>query len=393
MSSIPSPLTLLRNAEVFAPAAMGLQNLLVGGGRILWMGRDILPASEWMEEVDLNGRRLIPGLVDLHAHLTGGGGEAGAHTRVPRLSLSRFTLSGITTVVGLLGTDDTTRTTRDLVATAHGLRNEGLNAFAYTGGYHMPLTTLTGSVRDDMAFVDCIVGVGEVAISDHRSSQPTLDELLRIASEAHVGGLLTGKAGILHLHLGDGPRGLALVREALEHSELPPRVFHPTHVNRRKALFEEAIHLAKRGCTVDLTAFPVEEGEDAWTAAEGLLRFLDSGAPADRVTISSDGGGCLPHFDDEGRVAHMDIGRPSALLASLRDLIASGAELERVLPAFTSNPADLLRLDGKGRVEVGHDADFVVLDPSGTIDVMMGGAWFVRGGTTVRRGMFEESDT
>ena len=80
--------------------------------------------------------------------------------------------------------------------------------------------------------MDAIIGVGEVAISDHRSSQPTLDELLRLASEAHVGGLMSGKAGILHLHVGDGPRGLDLVREALDRSEIPARVFNPTHVNR-----------------------------------------------------------------------------------------------------------------------------------------------------------------
>ena len=389
-----APPILLRNADVFAPEALGRRDLLVGGGRILWMGEGKLPplpASLGVEEVDLQGRRLIPGLVDIHAHITGGGGEAGAHTRVPPVPLSRFTLAGITTVVGVLGTDDTTRTTRELIATAHGLRNEGLNAFAYTGGYHLPPMTLTGSVRDDLAFVDCILGVGELALSDHRSSQPTLDELLRVASEAHVGGLLTGKAGLVHLHLGDGPRGLALVQEALEHSELPPRVFNPTHVNRRKALFEEALTLARRGCTVDLTAFPVAEGEDAWSAAEGLRRYLASGAPPERVTISSDGGGCLPSFDGEGQVAHMDIGKPGALMATLMELIEAGEPLDRVLPAFTSNPAALLRLSSKGQVRPGGDADLVVLGPGGVEDVMMGGAWFVRGGAAVRRGMFEES--
>src|SRR5690606_39548569 len=105
---------------------------------------------------------------------------------------------------------------------------------------------------------DALIGIGEVAISDHRSSQPTLDELLRLASEAHVAGLMTGKAGIVHLHLGDGARGLDLVRRALDGSELPPRVFHPTHVNRRRALFEESLELAGRGATIDVTAFPVE---------------------------------------------------------------------------------------------------------------------------------------
>lgn len=386
---------LIRNAVVFAPEALGQRDLLVGGGKLLWMGEDAAKAGVSVpaaDVIDLQGRRLLPGFIDGHAHLTGGGGEAGAHTRVPPVPLSRFTLAGVTSVVGVLGTDDTTRSPRDLVATVNGLRNEGLNAWAHTGGYHLPVATLTRSVRDDIAFIDAFIGVGELAICDHRSSQPTLDELLRVASDAHVGGLLTGKAGILHLHLGDGPRGLSLVREALAISELPARVFNPTHINRRKGLFEEALALAKQGCWVDITAFPVEEGEDAWAADEALIRYLDSGAPAGRVTISSDGGGCLPHFDGDGRVSRMDIGSPSSLIEALGALLRRGQPLERVLPAFTSNAADLLRLQDKGRVAVGADADYTILDEEHRVsDVMLGGRWHVRAGEAKIRGVFEES--
>lgn len=388
-----SSLVLLRNADVFAPEAQGRRDLLVGGGKILWIGApgtDVLPEAIDGQVLDLNGRRLVPGFIDSHAHVTGGGGEAGPQTRVPPVPLSRFTLAGITTVIGVLGTDDTTRSTRELVATVHGLRNEGLNAHAYTGGYHLPLATVTGSVRDDLAFIECLLGVGELAICDHRSSQPTLDELLRVAADAHVGGLLTGKAGILHLHLGDGPRGLAQVRDALDASELPARVFNPTHVNRRRALFEEAIALARRGCTIDITAFPVAEGEDAWPADEALLRYLDSGAPPERVTISSDGGGCLPHFDDEGRMLHMDVGAPASLAKTLKALLARGEALDRVLPAFTSNPARLLRLENKGVIATGADADLVVLNEDSDVsEVMISGRWFVRNGQAVVRGTFE----
>jgi beta-aspartyl-dipeptidase (metallo-type) len=245
-------------------------------------------------------------------------------------------------------------------------------------------------VRGDIALVDCIVGVGEIAISDHRSSQPTVDELLRLASEAHVGGLMSGKAGIAHLHLGDGARGLALVRAALETAELPPRVFHPTHVNRRRALFDEACALAERGCTIDVTAFPVAAGEDAWPAHEALLRYLDAVLPPDRVTVSSDAGGCLPAFDDEGRVARFDVGSPGALARTLHTLLCAGHALERVLPAFTTNPARLLRLATKGRIARGADADLVTLTDTGAIaDVMALGRWHVRDGQPVIRGTFE----
>jgi beta-aspartyl-dipeptidase (metallo-type) len=202
---------------------------------------------------------------------------------------------------------------------------------------------------------------------------------------------MTGKAGIVHLHVGNGPRGLDLVRRALEESELPPSVFNPTHVNRRKALFEEALGLAQQGCVVDITAFPVEEGEDAWSAPEALTRYLEGGLPRERVTISSDGGGCLPVFDADGRVTEMDVGRPTAMARTLRELLSCGQPLERVLPAFTSNPARLLLLPRKGRLTPGSDADLVVLDEDGGVrDVMARGRWHVREGRPAVRGLFEQ---
>lgn len=385
-------LTLLRNADVYAPEPLGHRHLLLGGGKILWLGDQTpdLPAALAAHAIDLEGRRLLPGFIDAHVHVTGGGGEAGHASRVPAPGLSRYTRTGVTTVVGLLGTDDLARGMPELLAHVYGLREEGLSAFAWCGGYHLPPTTLTGSVRGDIALVEPVIGVGELALSDHRSSQPTLDELLRIASEAHVAGLMSGKAGVLHLHLGDGPRGLDLVRRALEGSELPPRVFQPTHVNRRKGLFDEALELARRGCHIDITAFPVAEGEDAWTAEDALLRYLDSGAPAQRISISSDGGGCLPVFDDAGRVAHMDVGDSAALAQTLKALLARGLPLERALPAFTRNVADLLRLPGKGRIVAGADADLIALDADGGIEAVWArGVAQVAGGAVLRRGTFE----
>ena len=390
---------LIRHADVYAPRPLGLRDLLVGGGRVLWMGEPgalpELPSALQAEAevLDLGGLRLIPGLIDCHVHVTGGGGEAGFRTRVPPVPLTKFTRAGVTSVVGLLGTDDVARGPRGLLATTHALREEGLNAWAYAGGYHVPPANLTGSVRSDLVLFEPLIGIGEVAISDHRSSQPTLDEILRLAADAHVAGLMTGKAGVLHLHLGDGPRGLDLVRRALSTSELPARVFHPTHVNRRKALFEEAVELARSGCTVDITAFPVEEGEDAWSAADALSRYLASGAPPDRVTVSSDAGGCLPCFDADGRVTHMDVGAAGALLETLAELVAGGLPLATVLPAFTFNPARLLRLAGKGCIETGADADLVALDATGAADtVIIRGSVHVRGRVAVRRGTFENPE-
>lgn len=392
--AVENMLHLLANAQVFGPGDLGVRHLLVGNGRVLAIVNDPDDVSApGLLVTDLHGKRLLPGFIDGHAHITGGGGESGFSSRVPPVPLSRFTSAGVTSVVGVLGTDDTTRDTRSVVAQARALREEGMSAWCHTGGYHIPPVTLTGSVRDDIVFIDPIIGIGEVALSDHRSSQPTLSEILRVASDAHVAGMITGKAGILHLHLGDGERGLQMVLDALDQSELPARVFNPTHVNRNKTLFEESIAVANRGCVVDITAFPVEEGDDAWAADVALLRYLDSGAPADNVTISSDGGGCLPEFNEQGEMTKMDIGSPLCLGETLKRLLDRGLDLATVLPAFTSNVARLLRLKDKGTIDVGFAADFIVLNDAHEIsDVMLGGVWHVENGEQKVFGQFEMED-
>ena len=388
---MPIALTVLDNADVYASEHVGLRHIVMAAGSILQI-TEARPTFDNVDvvRIDVGGRRVIPGLIDCHVHATGGGGESGPASRVPPLMLSALTTAGITSCVGVLGTDCTTRTMRDLVARIHGLRAEGVSAWCFTGGYALPVGTLTGSVRDDITFVDAIIGVGELAISDHRSSQPTFDELVRIAADCHVSGLMTGKAGVLHLHLGDGPRGLAMVRRALDETELPARTFHPTHVNRHKALFEEAIALARRGCTVDVTAF--DPGDEGISVEDCVERFLAEGISLQQLTISSDGAGCLPTFNAQGELVHMDIGKPQTVTLALAELLRRGHALHTVLPPFTSSVAHLLRLKGKGHVVAGADADLVVLTDDHRVDtVVAGGRVMVQGGAVVVAGMFEGS--
>ncbi len=381
-------ITIIKNANVYSPSSLGLQHLVIAENKIVYMG-DTLPELNIEHEVlDANGCELLPGFVDGHTHITGGGGEAGFSTRVPPVPLSKFTRAGVTTAVGLLGTDDTTRSTESLVAQVYALREEGFSAYCYTGGYHLPPTTLTGSVKTDIVFIEPVIGVGELAISDHRSSQPTLNELLKIASEAHVARLMTGKAGMLHLHLGDGKRGLELIRQALDTAEIPARTYNPTHINRQRFLFEEACELAKRGCWVDVTAF--ETGEVGFEPGEALLRYMQQDLPQDKLTISSDGGGCLPDFNCDGSLRKMDFADSQSMTDIFYELIDDGQKIEDFLPFFTLNVAKLMNFHQKGRIEVGADADLIILNKQKRIEhVMAMGRWHVRDNQQILKGTFE----
>lgn len=381
-------ITVIKNANVFAPQALGINHLVCAGNKIIYIGKT-LPAMDLPhEEIDADGGMLTPGFIDGHTHLTGGGGEAGFSTRVPPVPLSKFTRAGVTTAVGLLGTDDITRSTESLVAQVYALREEGFSAYCYTGGYHLPPTTLTGSVQTDIVFIEPVVGVGELAISDHRSSQPTLNELLKIASQAHVARLMTGKAGMLHLHLGDGERGLGLIREALSQAEIPPRTYNPTHINRQKFLFDEACDLAKQGCWVDVTAF--ESGDVGYDPADALLRYMQQDLPQDKLTISSDGGGCLPDFHPDGSLAKMDFADSQSMTNVFYELIDNGEKVSRFLPFFTQNVAQLMNFHNKGHISVGADADILIFDKQNRIEhVIALGQCHVKHKQQIKKGTFE----
>lgn len=385
---------LLKNVEVYAPRPLGRRDLLLAAGRLLRVEPGITMPSAYCVTVDGDGLLAVPGFIDGHVHVTGGGGEGGYASRTPELVLSDAIRGGVTTVVGCLGTDGVTRSLAGLLAKVRALDEQGITAFMLTGYYAVPTATLTGSIERDLLLVDKIIGVGEVALSDHRSTQPTFDEFARLASEARRGGLLSGKAGIVNVHLGDGSRGLSLLRRVLADTEIPAAQFLPTHVNRNPALFEEGLVYAKDGGVVDFTTSTVpaflEEGEVK--CSRGLKRLLDAGVPPDRVTFTSDGQGSLPSFDVQGRLSGMAIGRVTSLFGEVRDAVRQeGVPLETALQVVTTNPARILKLRGKGEIGPGQDADVVLLTP-GDLEirgVLAKGRWLMRDGAPVVKGAFE----
>jgi beta-aspartyl-dipeptidase (metallo-type) len=391
-------LTIIRNAEVYAPEHLGRKDILIVGDRIGCiedaMGPIALPGAE-VEVVDAEGRLAFPGLIDGHVHLAGGGGEGGFRTRTPEIVLGGLVLGGVTTVIGCLGTDCVTRSLESLYAKTKALEEEGITAYMFTGAYRIPIPTLTGSPMRDMVLIDKVIGAGEVAISDHRSSQPSLEELKRLAADVRVGGILSGKAGVLNIHLGDGPAGLGLLRELVATTEIPYSQFLPTHINRSGRLLEEGIAYALGGGCIDLTCSDPEYREEGdITASAGLRRCLAAGVPVERVTFTSDGQGSLPIFNAQRECVQLGVGRVSALFSEVREaVLKEGIPLEQALRVVTLNPAERFRLKGKGRLETGCDADLVLVDRDSLAleTVIARGRTLMKDGQLLARGTFESA--
>jgi beta-aspartyl-dipeptidase (metallo-type) len=385
---------LLRNADIYAPDPAGRADILVAGGRIIHVEPDIRIPDSYCETFDASGQMAVPGFIDAHVHMTGGGGEGGYATRTPELLLSDVIRGGVTTIVGCLGTDGVTRSLAGLLAKARGLDEEGISTFMYTGYYAVPVRTLTGSIERDLLLIDKVIGVGEVALSDHRSTQPTFDEFARIAAEARRGGILSGKAGVVNVHMGDGRRGLSLLRRILDETEIPATQLLPTHINRNPALFDEGIAYAKAGGLVDFTTSSVpaffDEGEVK--CSRGLRAMLEAGVEASNITFTSDGQGSLPSFDAQGRLRRLEVGRVTSLFAEVRDAVLDEhVPFGTALQVVTANPARILKLRGKGQLAAGADADIVLLDPK-TLEiqgVVAKGRWLMKDRDVLVKGTFE----
>ena len=378
---------LIKNTNLYSPQSLGKKDILISNGKIVAIDDEIMDHSVFSKVWDAKGAITTPGFIDQHIHVIGAGGKHGFASMTPELHLGDLINCGTTTVVGLLGTDGSTRSIKTLFSKTQALNQEGITAYMYTGYYGLDKVYLMNSLQEDMIYIDSVIGC-KIAISDIRSSYPTALELLRLLRNVRVGGMLAGKKGVLHLHLGALSSKMDLLFEIIENYEFPIEHISPTHVGRTKELFDQAITFAKMGGMIDITT-----GASKYTDPyKSVLYALDNNVSIDNITFSSDGNAGLDKLDKNNNL----VGFKSAPFdKNFEEVInlhkLGGVPLEDALKLITSNPAKNLGLKNKGEVKVNSDADLCFLNSDLKLNtVIANGKFMMQDGELVVKGSFEK---
>ena len=383
---------IIKKIKVYSPEYLGEKDVVIVGEKFegIYDNVDIPDTFINLDVIDGKGKIIFPGFIDGHVHITGGGGEKGFSSRTPEIRVRDLITAGITTVVGCLGTDNVCRDICGLVAKCKALKEVGINSYCYTGSYEIPIKTLTSSIKKDIMMIEEVLGVGEVALSDNRSSQPTYDQFVNTVAQARVGGLLSGKSGIVNVHLGGGKKNLEYLSELINETEIPANQLLPTHINRNEELFMKGLEYVSLGGYIDLTTSSdpkhLEPGE--LLASEGLKRYLENGLPIEHITFSSDGNGSMPIFDDEGNTVGIGICSVKSLFGEVRKAILElNIPIETAIKVITVNIAKMLSLKYRGEIKENFSADFVIVDDKNLeiVDVYSRGKALFRDGKLLIR--------
>lgn len=361
--------------------------MLLCGEKLVAIGEHLNVTGTQTQEIDAQGLNCMPGLIDQHVHIIGGGGQTGYFSLAPEISLSTLIKCGTTTVVGLLGTDGFVKTLPQLYAKTKALCQDGISAYMLTGFYGLPTPTITSSIAEDMIYLDKCIGC-KIAMSDDRSSHPTKLELLRIIQQVRLGGFTSAKGGVMHVHLGALPSKIDLLLEIAK--EFPSLISYisPTHMGRTHDLFLQAIEFAKLGGMVDISTGGTKYTDPHLTVMEGLERGIN----INQMTFSSDGNAGVRRKNSE---TGEDTYKKAPLHKNLEQVVAlikeDGMSPSEAFKLITVNPAKNMKLKSKGRIAEELDADFTLFDDQWQLqEVWARGTRMMHEGTVIKKGNFEE---
>ena len=359
--------TLYKNAELYTPNAMGKKDILLWEDKVFGIGENLeTPKGYEGKEVDATGKIMMPGIVDTHVHITGGGGEGGFTTRMSELTFDEAVSAGVTAMVGVLGTDGYGRRPEDVLIKCMQLNELGFDCYMLTGSYTLPVVNILGEIAKDVIFFEKIIGAGEIALNDHRGSCLGYSDLLRIACDVRNGARLAGKKGTVNVHLGNYLGAFKTLLEVAKTDITLRPIMIPTHINRTKEVFEESLEWIDFGGYADITGGNLG-GAGAWSGTEAMELLYERNGNLENITMTSDGCGSMPSFDALGNLIGIEKGTSSILLEELRQVMKNGKiPFETAILPITKNGADAFGMKtGSGVIEVGGKANLLLLDAEG----------------------------
>jgi beta-aspartyl-dipeptidase (metallo-type) len=379
-------LTLLKGGHVYSPSDCGVSDVLIAGTRIAKVDTKIdMPSiGKLLKVIDVSGKILVPGFIDQHVHILGGGGPS---SRIPELQQTALNTNGITTIVGLLGLDTVSKTLDTLLMKAKSLEIDGTNTFIYAGGFDFPPNTITGNLKRDLAIIDKVIGV-KIALGEELGAQPSSQSLAQIFSDTVAGAKLGQKPGIIHIHIGDclGRDPFSIIANAMDESGVSGKHIVLTHINWNMDILKRAVAFADKGTFLNLDSIfrPKYGANDAVLASNAITILLNAGIPLERVTMTTDANSVItPSFYATGL---------ETLWIAIKEIYESGTlDLSAALNLVTRNPANILNLSHtKGKIEEQADADIQILTPDLNLFALTSkGKFLIEQGKSVKHNLVE----
>lgn len=366
--------TILRNAQLQLPGRTSRGDLLIVGDRIGGIGNFNAPSGP--VELDLTGKTLAPGLVDLQVNGFAGVEVYEATPYALRRILQELPRTGCTSVLltmisaprkryeTLFDTLETIEAGQTSGARVLGLHLEGPYLNPAHAGAHPPTALRPPDPSEARELLDR--SNGRIKIWTIAPELPGADALVKVLLERGVV-VAAGHSALSYRQACDWfSHGVSFVTHLF--NAMTP-VHHRELGLAGAALLDDRVYfgLVVDGHHVSPPAVELAAG----LAASRLVPVTDAVAAAGGMSSDDVLVGGIPARADEGVVRRVDgrlAGSSVTALETVRNLAAWGKlPTDAAFTAMSSRPADLLGRQDLGRLEVGALADFLVLDDGGRL--------------------------